>query len=54
MVAIGVFDGRTVCTWSLYHTAYERLLIPYKRSQDRDPYDTTNLPAHIQHARCYP
>ena len=32
------------------HAREERLLIPHKRSQDRDPYDTTHLPAHIQHA----
>jgi hypothetical protein len=30
------------------HAREECLLIPHKRSQDRDPYDTTNLSAHIQ------
>ena len=32
----------------------ERLLIPHQCSQDRDSYDTAHLPAHVQHARCYP
>ena len=32
------------------HAREEGLLIAHQRSQDRDPYNTTHLPAHIQHA----
>src|SRR6266566_7281658 len=36
------------------HPWEEHLLIAHQRSQDRDPYDTTHLPAHIEHTRCDP
>ena len=36
------------------HPWEERLLIAHQRSQDRDPEDPTHLPAHIEHACCYP
>jgi hypothetical protein len=33
------------------HAGDERQLIAYQRSQDRDPYYASHLPAHIQRAR---